>query len=267
MTTYITGDIHGSASLLKQRIRSCPYALYPEDEIIIAGDVGLEYGKYIFTDNELKETMSKYPCNFIIVRGNHDNRYWRDHTYFIHPEQEHFMKQYKMGTAANEGWHFEEVNCNIMLVEDKYPNIYYTEDCGGIYCFDNHYVLVCPGAYSIDKSYRIKHQWPYESEEQLTYTEWLDLANLAYKERYNIEAIIAHTFPFHVQDKLEYLFIKDIDQESVDKSSEKWLSIVESSLKPNIYKHFFGGHFHDDKELDEKYTLLYNNIVKLEDYL
>ena len=33
------------------------------------------------------------------------------------------------------------------------------------------------------------------------------------------------------------------------------------------FKHYFGGHFHDDRELTDKYTMLYYNIVEASNYV
>ena len=69
---YVIADIHGSALSLQQDMKYMP-ELTKDDYIIIAGDAGLEYGQYSM--GSLKKYMMKLPCTFIVMRGNHDNRY------------------------------------------------------------------------------------------------------------------------------------------------------------------------------------------------
>ena len=69
---YVIADIHGSALSLQQDMKYMP-ELTKDDYIIIAGDAGLEYGPYSM--GSLKKYMKKLPCTFVVMRGNHDNRY------------------------------------------------------------------------------------------------------------------------------------------------------------------------------------------------
>lgn len=58
-----------------------------------------------------------------------------------------------------------------------------------------------------------------------------------------------------------------LDQSSVDKSMENWLdklSYIYESCP--AFKQYFGGHFHDDRVLTDKYIMLYHGIKNLVDY-
>ena len=63
------------------------------------------------------------------------------------------------------------------------------------------------------------------------------------------------------------LFLNVVDQSTVDKNTEKFLDEVVSTLGISNFKHWFFGHYHDDRTIHNKFTMLYNNVVELGDYI
>ena len=236
MTVYVAGDIHGSVADIRNIIAQIPNPS-PDDYVIIAGDASLEYGDYIM--GACKKVMKQFPGKWIIMRGNHDNRYWRDHPDWPITENGDFKYQ------------------------PKYPNILYVRDSGQISNIDGYDILFIPGAYSIDKYYRLQNGLPYEKEEQLTNTELVNLHLLA--ENFHIDFIIAHTYPISIEHFVQYLFLDGINQFEVDNAMEYHIDKI---LKVNnTWKHYFFGHMHDDKgDILGKYTMLYHTVVNLDDY-
>lgn len=252
MTVYFQGDLHGSVDAIQNCISQIENPT-EQDVIIVCGDAGLEYGDMIM--GKAKKAMKKFPGAWLIVRGNHDNRYWRDHSCYDPMD-------------CVEGWELSRKFVNYTMVQTKYPNIHYAADWGGIYCVDGQNILTIPGAYSVDKFYRESKNLPYEFEEQLYYREWLDLSILAEEYQDNIDFVVAHSFPYYLEPQLRYLFMDFIDQSTVNKDTEHWLDVIMQTVeKGKRFKHYFGGHYHDDKQLAAKYTMLYNKVVKMEDYL
>ena len=233
---YVMGDIHGMATSFHSRISRYINNPQPNDIIIICGDVGLEYGNYIST--ALKEEMHNFPGTIYIMRGNHDTRYWRDHTNWI---QE-----------------------NNLLYQKEYDNIKYIKDEGGLYNIAGNNILFIPGAYSIDKEHRLDYGLPYEWEEQLTWTEQNNIIDICNNN--NIDYVISHTCPLRLQKYFKDLFLSFINQSTVDNLMERFLDEIDSLLKNN-FQHWYFGHYHDDKDLEQKYTMLYKKIVKLGDNL
>lgn len=239
MRIFITGDIHGYAADISLRMQEISNPT-EDDVIIVCGDAGLEYGENIM--GQAKKAMKKFPGKWIILRGNHDNRYWRNH-------------------KSSEGWYVE----NGYLYQKKYPNILYTRDSGGIYTIGKYNFLFIPGAYSVDGRYRLSKGLPFEKEEQLTDDEWNKLFSLDVS---SVNFVIAHTLPYSLENKVKYLFLPFLDQALIDKTSEKNIDKIMKKIynNSNFYQ-YFGGHYHDSKQLDDKHTMLYRAVVNVESYI
>ena len=245
--TFIIGDIHGNEKVFEHRLNNSQYTFKAEDSLICVGDVGIKYGQ--FYNEALLWEMRKFPGTVYIMRGNHDNRYWRDNvdiseTYTSYIERPHI------------GWIIE----NDLLYHEDYPNIKYVRDEGGIYNINDNNVLFIPGAYSIDKFYRLKNKLAYEPQEQLTQNELNTLYNLVQSNR-NIDYVISHTAPLGTQVYYDDLFLPFIDQSQVDKHMEYFLDEI-NNLLHNKYKHWYFGHFHDDRTFG-KFTMVYNKIQEI----
>lgn len=243
---YITGDKHGSPDAYRELIESHEFT--SEDYIIVCGDAGLEYGDRIM--GSCKKIMSKCPATWVIFRGNHDARYWDRHA--------RDLKNWTMDVRFGDGGGFQ----------NKYPNIYYLSDSGGIYTIGGYNFLVIPGAYSVDKDYRLACGLPYEYNEQLTINERHRIQRLVYPMIDQIDFVCAHTFPYSQISNLKYLFLDCVDQSAVDKTMECFIEdlMIDIEKAPN-FKHYFGGHYHDNKQIDKKYTVLYDAVVKVDDYI
>ena len=114
---FITGDIHGNHLSVANIINRIDNPT-EDDYIIICGDAGLEYGSYIAQSTKM--IMNSFPGYWIILRGNHDTCYWRDHV---------------THGAPHEGWSI----IDDYLIEDIYPHIrYIILDVGIFFLFLGH---------------------------------------------------------------------------------------------------------------------------------
>ena len=235
MAVYVTGDTHGNAASFKARLSL--YNFNEDDYVIICGDFGAEYGGQVFSS--IKKVCKKYPCTFIILRGNHDTRYWRDH-------------------EGQEGW--QTIQNGHFLVQNKYPNIWYVRDEGDILLIEDKLILFIPGAWSIDGIYRKMNHKIFELEEKLTQNEFDNLSFLLDEFDNQVDYIIGHTYPIGVEDKLKYLFLEGYTG-IIDKFME---NNIQDLLDKTQFKKYIFGHMHDDKILDDKHVLLYHQIIDLE---
>ena len=120
MTVYLTGDKHSHVLNYK----AADEDLRKGDVIIVCGDAGIEYGRY--SEPRIKEVLKYSPADWIILRGNHDARYYDKHTIAGNPRP---------------GWMISRKYKNRTLVELKYPNIHYLLDEGGVYSIGGVYLL------------------------------------------------------------------------------------------------------------------------------
>lgn len=248
MSIYVTGDIHGNAREIRNRISQIENPS-KNDFIIIAGDAGFEYENYIM--GQAKREARKFPGTWIVLRGNHDSCYWKH--------------------EKDQGWEIIQYQGCDYLHQIKYPNIWYLPDNGCIYRIEDYNILFIPGAYSVDKWYRLRNNYPWNPREQLNTKEQKDLEDITIEwlnSGFDIDFVVAHTFPLKMQHYFTDLFMPGLDQSSVDKNTEYWLNNL-STLYENSpsFKQYFGGHFHDDRILTDKYTMLYYNVENLADYV
>lgn len=238
---YVIADIHGSNDRFDTMMQYVEHErpMTESDVVIIAGDAGTQYGTYNM--GSLKKNMKSYDCKFIVLRGNHDKRYWKEAK--VHPEK----------------WTIEDD----YAFENKYPNILYVKDEGGIYNINGYRVLFVPGGYSVDKDYRLKNGLPYEYDEELTYSEANDLLCLAETGGYDF--IISHVAPTKLHPKLSEFFMPCIDQSSVrDFVSE----LCDEIFKVGKWKMWFFGHYHGDKYFpEENMDMIYEKYGRLDDLM
>ena len=257
MSVYVTGDTHGNAQEIRNTIAQISNPS-KDDFIIIAGDAGFEYQQYNM--GQAKREARRFPGTWIVLRGNHDSRYWKEHSVW----DDSLNKR-----IARDGWEFTQDN--LYLYQKKYPNIWYVADTGGIYNIGDYNILFIPGAYSVDKWYRLRTGRPWNAEEQLTADEQAALVSLFYNWidiGFEIDFVVGHTFPFKTQKYYQDLFMQGLDQTSVDKTMERWLDIFSDAYEnAPSFKQYFGGHFHDDRVLNEKYTMLFHEVENLDDYI
>lgn len=226
---YITGDIHGDVRRVEQ---FCYETQTMNDDILIMlGDVGVNFDSDI-GDQMKKELLSMMPIRLFCIHGNHEQR------------------------PSNIPTYHEAIwNGGIVYVEDEFPNILFTKD-GEIFDIDGAKTVVIGGAYSIDKYMRLAHGygwWPDEqpSEEIKDYVEQ-QLEN----EKWNVDIVLSHTVPFKYEPV--EVFLKGIDQSTVDKTTERWLDDIENKLS---YAKWYAGHYHTEKKID-KLELMYKSIHK-----
>ena len=245
---FICADIHGSAYTIEQVIKKIDKPS-KNDVIIIAGDAGFEYGDHIM--GAAKRAAKKFPGKWIVMRGNHDNCYW-DHIKY-----------------NNGGWS-RSIADNVVF-ENKYPNILYVNDNGGIYEINGYYFLFLPGAYSVDKHYRLRNGYPYNINEQLDKESMNDLYD--YVANWNLDCrpidfVVAHTAPRKMEPLYSDLFLSSIDQSTVDHRTEQWLDSMADLFEANPYfKQYFFGHFHDTRVLNDKYTMVYQIPINIEKWI
>lgn len=237
---WIIGDLHGEASAVrnfytqnKERFSND----FRENVLIVLGDLGANYFLNK-RDEQFKNTLEKYLFTYFAIRGNHEER----------PsvlEQQHPYN-----------WHTETYFGNKVYVEDAHPRILYALDEGGEYNIAGRSALVVPGAYSIDKEYRLMRGWSWFAGEQLDDKEKDSLLeNL--KPYYDI--ILSHTCPLRWQKDISDLFLSVVDQSKVDNRMEIFLNEISAQTD---WKRWYFGHYHDDRDIPlADATMLFHTAI------
>lgn len=227
---YITGDKHGDYSDVFEFCYK--FKTTRDDVLIILGDAGINY--YLDDrDYILKNSLLQLPITLFCVHGNHEER----------PEN---INSYKMN----------KFNGGIVYYEEDYPNILFAKD-GEIYNFNGNDTLVVGGAYSVDKDYRLIMGYNWYSSEQPNDEIKNRVINTLKECNNKVDIILSHTCPYKYMPV--EVFISDIDQSKVDKSTEEFLDKIESTTS---YKKWYCGHYHIDKVID-KLRFMMNDINEL----
>ena len=224
---FITGDTHGDFTRIEQFCER--FTQTGGDTMIILGDAGFNYygGK---RDLRAKEKMAQLPVTIFSIHGNHEMR---------------------PGTIPS--YHLAEWHGGRVYVEDTYPNLLFAVD-GEVYDLDGKKAIVIGGAYSVDKFYRLAMGWNWWPDEQPSPEIKGRVEQTLARHGWKMDVVLSHTTP------LKYMpfevFLPQIDQSSVDKSTEIWLDGIEDRLE---YSHWYAGHYHTEKDID-RLTLLFESV-------
>ena len=214
------------------------FHLGKNDWIICLGDVGLNYyGKDDPREWSIKTIAADIPANLFCIHGNHERR----------PSRKDGYKTKKIsGDICGKVWH-----------DPHYPNQYFAID-GEVYQICGKTILSIGGAYSVDKELRLAMNYMWFENEELSLVEmeriYADLlaANLHY------DLILTHTCPekWIPTD----MFIGGIDQSKVSRRMEIFLEGVENITN---YDHWYFGHYHGNRDINDKATMLYQEIRRI----
>lgn len=237
---FLMSDIHGRVKSIKDLYDKVKEDIKTNEiTIILLGDSGLNYF-LDERDDQLKEALSNFPFTYFLIRGNHEER----------PSNcAKINRQVK-----RQMWHSETFWGNWVLVENKYSNIKYARDHISIYSipYNNkiYRTIIIPGAYSVDKNYRLLKGWKWFPQEQLDINEKINGIELLKNCSKRFDLVLSHTCPKSYEPK--DLFLPMINQEDVDKGMEEYLENIEQMIK---YKVWCFGHFHASREYDRKNTI------------
>ena len=242
---YVGGDIHGDWRPIRNWIVNELKTPKDESALILLGDVGANYFANK-RDQEFKQQLNKLGIHIFCLRGNHEMRVSDV------PNQSRRFNFY--WHKAIDGFAYVEIN---------YPYIHYLLDDGGLYNIQGKRILAIPGAYSVDKNYRLMKGWSWFPDEQLNFEEQERLKIVAHD--IDFDYVLAHTCPFSWEPYIKDLFMNGLDQSQIDKTTEKF---IDELLDDCSYKHFYFGHFHNDRNIPEvNATMLYRKIIPLGEYI
>ena len=220
---YATGDCHGNFRRFQPEYFPEQAGMTKNDMVIIAGD----FGGVWFGDSRDDETLDwleRLPFTLAFVCGNHENY--------------DALARYPVAE-----WRSGKVHC-------VRPHVLHLMR-GQIFELESYRFFTMGGAKSHDTNHRINHisWWRQELPSDEEYIEALQ--NL---ERYNwqVDYIITHCAPTSIA-------LMGNRHNEADRLTD-FLQEVKERAK---YHYWLFGHYHDNKAIDEKHILLWEQIVRV----
>ena len=225
MSIYITGDTHGEQSRFCDKMLCPNGVLKSGDYLIVCGDFG-----YLFLNNTSENLflndLEKLPYTILFVDGNH----------------ECFPAIYDCPVVEWHGGKAHQIRYNIFhLMRGEIFDI----DGKSFFCFG--------GAYSIDK-YMLREGYSWFKEEQPTEEEYKNASENLKKHNFKVDYIVTHTMP----REMILRFGKHPDAHDMQLTG-----FLEWIMYETEYKCWYCGHWHADKELTDKFRILWFDILKI----
>ncbi len=222
---YVTGDTHANLDISKLSTKKFPQQreLTKDDYVIVAGDFGLVWDG---SGREIywQDWLADKNFTTLFVDGNHENF--------------DILRELKL--IPMFGGYVRQVT----------EGVYHLER-GQVLNIDGKKIYVMGGARSIDKESRREHisWWPQEipsNDEMERAIQALEAAN------WEVDYVITHCAPRSVQEMLAAWYEND-----------PVVSFHERVRQDLIFKRWFFGHYHVDKQINEQFIALYNRVVPL----
>lgn len=250
---YITGDTHGEFGRFgNKKLKRKGMNLTAGDYMIVCGDLGLCWAKNRTFEYDCRNFAQK-EWTLLWVQGNHEN--------------------YDMiAEFPPEEWHGGKVR---HIVRDKVILL----ERGQVFMIDGKRFFTFGGASSHDVQggildrndidfaddrrrairdylpFRIIHEswWPQELPNEEEMRE--GIRNLE-KADYRVDYVITHCCPTKLQETIDPDHLREPDVLT------DYLQQIEEKL---TFKHWYFGHYHMDRNIDGKHTLLYKDVILLGD--
>lgn len=196
--------------------------LTEEDFLIICGDFGFIFENN-FAENRFLNRLEQRPYTILFVDGNHENF--------------DAINQYTI-----EVWHggkVHRIRKNILHLMR-----------GQVFEIEQKTFFTMGGAYSIDK-YRREPGVSWWSRELPTDEEYNEAVSNLKRSNMKVDYVITHTMPREMI--LKYGKIPDPHDMEL-------AGFLEYVMYEVDFQHWYCGHWHDDKELTEKFTMLFYDV-------
>ena len=222
---YITGDTHIPHDIGKLNSKSFPNqkVLTKDDFVIICGDFGGVWDNSR-TDLYWRKWLSEKNFTTLFVDGNHENF--------------HLLNEFQIENRFGGKVHVIA------------PDLYHLMR-GEVFNIDGQKIFCMGGAASHDKMFRVQDiNWWEEEMPTMQEMEYA-LKNLE-RNDWKVDYIVTHCAPKDTMRSIQGWYEND--------AMTSFLQEVDSRCQ---YKHWYFGHYHTDKVIDDKHTVLYQKIKLL----
>lgn len=222
---YITGDTHIPVNISKLNTKNFPQqkTMTKKDYVIICGDFGAVWNDQ-GEDKYWRKWLATRNFTTLFVDGNHENF--------------DLLKQYPVSEWNGGKVHF--INDSIIHLMR-----------GQVFTIDGLKLFTMGGATSIDK-YRRTEGVSWWAEEIPSHEEFEHALDNLDAHNWEVDYVLTHTTSTRNMDRMIY--------EKENNPLNSFFDMLESDLK---YKHWYFGHFHRDEMLDDKHTVVFEEIHPL----
>lgn len=225
---YVTGDLHGHVDIYKFYSSAFPEGknLTRSDYVIICGDFGLIWERNSRRDKYWLKWLDKKPWTTLWIDGNHENFELLD---------EYPVEDWQGGKV-------QKITDNIIHL------------CrGSLFELDNKRVFAFGGAESHDKQYRrVGRSW---WEDEMPTDEEMEHGRKTLNTAgWNVDIVLTHSLPSRIQNVLFR------DNEYKTNALTDYFDEIDNRLD---FKMWFSGHYHKPMKYDEKYILVYKDIIRV----
>jgi len=223
---FITGDTHGGIDIKK--FSSSNFlegrALTKDDYVIICGDFGCIWDG----SREQAWLLNWYkdkPWTTLFVDGNHEN----------------FDMLYDFPVEEWNGGKTHRINGSVLHLMR-----------GQIFSLAGLKFFTFGGAMSTDKIFRQEHVSWWSQEIPSREEEAAAILNLT-KHNFAIDYIVTHTAPTAIVEFLNRF----------DRLRDPTSGMLDKFVPKLQFKHWYFGHFHTSQRINDQFTCLYNEIIRL----
>jgi len=259
---FTCGDLHGEHDVHKLNTTFWPEQtkLTENDFLIQAGDFGFIW-KSIGKANSKRQSMYGAPDIVVTLddsQPDRSERYWLNwfdckpfYTLFIAGNHENHDRLDKYPVIDFYGGRASRISEKVFHLKNGY-----------VYDFGGKKFWLFGGADSVDKKYRREgvSWWRQEIPDMKTMELGLkSLEDVGYK----VDYIITHTMP---KECINILKTNHFGDEYVDKYNDPVSGYLDEVLRRMLYsyKHWYCGHFHEDKTIKHyNLTIMYNKVLEI----
>ena len=220
---YVTGDTHGDQMRFSDGYWDA--GLTADDTLIICGDFGFVF-ENDDSENRFLDDLEKRSYTICFVDGNHENF----PAIFSYPE----------------------VTWNGGKVHRIRENIYHLMR-GQIFTIEGKTIFTMGGAYSVDRPWRRLNE-SYWYEELPCDAEFKEAVRNLEAHHFKVDFILTHTAPDSIIYELCHL--EKINMLARHDTDAELTGFLEWVKRETTFRHWYFGHWHIDRSITERFTVL-----------